>query len=161
MSELLLALSTALIRKHEGLRLTVYDDADGVPLRPGRTLKGHPTVGYGRNLEARGISADEALLLLQNDVLAAMAIAERYLGPTVWRELGDVRRAVLVDMAHNLGALGLGKFRTLRECIACGDYAGAAQAMESSRWYGQVGTRAKRLTGMMRTGHAPTLAELA
>ena len=46
----------------EGVRLRVYDDATGEPLHPGMTLKGHPSIGYGRALDVNGISLKESKL---------------------------------------------------------------------------------------------------
>jgi lysozyme len=43
-----------LLIKHEDLRLFAYDDATGKPLKPGDTLKGHVSIGIGRNLEGYG-----------------------------------------------------------------------------------------------------------
>ena len=35
----------------EAMRLFVYDDATGLPIEPGSTCKGHPTIGVGRGLD--------------------------------------------------------------------------------------------------------------
>ena len=43
------------LKRHEGVRLAVYDDATGKPVHAGDTLVGHPTIGVGRLLtDARG-----------------------------------------------------------------------------------------------------------
>lgn len=37
---------TTQIMAHEGLRLTVYDDATGKPIVAGSRVVGNPTIGY-------------------------------------------------------------------------------------------------------------------
>jgi len=82
----------AMIAEGESLILVVYDDATGRPLKQGDTLKGHPTIGYGRNLAGNGISEAEAHALLMSDLEDAESIAQGFVGGPVWRALGDVRR---------------------------------------------------------------------
>lgn len=144
-------LAERLIKRHEGLRLTAYDDATGEPLRPGMTLKGHPTIGYGRALDVRGIDAAEAEILLAVDLTKATAVAKEFAGDA-WQRMGEVRRAVLIDMAHNLGRGGLYWFARFRIALQDGDFVGAADEMRNSKWARQVGARAERLAEMMRTG---------
>lgn len=57
-----------MLRAEEGLRLTVYDDATGKPIKPGTLVKGHPTIGIGRALDVNGITEAEAEYLKANDV---------------------------------------------------------------------------------------------
>lgn len=146
-------LAADLIRRHEGLRLTVYDDATGLPLRQGETLEGHPTIGFGRLLTSgRGISAEEADYLLANDLKIAAADAEKYVGKRFWSRLSPARQAVLIDMAHNLGLSRLRKFVRLRFALEAGEYAVAADEMLDSDWADQVGERARTLAAMMKSG---------
>lgn len=146
-----------LIKRHEGERRSgqrhvVYDDATGKPIRPGMLVKGHPTIGYGRALDVRGISQDEADALLDADLAEAEETAQRF-GGDVWEGLGEVRQAVLIDMAHNLGARGLNGFVRMRFALLSGDFDGGTDEMLDSAWRRQVGeSRAGRLADMMRTG---------
>src|SRR3954471_22265205 len=100
-----IGLAAGWVRKEEGLRLAVYDDATGKPIVAGSHVVGHPTNGYGRLLtDANGISAEEAEALLQADLVKAAYIARLYLeGVDCWASLDVVRQAVLIDMALNLG----------------------------------------------------------
>lgn len=151
---------------HEGLRLNVY-----------RCPAGYQTIGVGRNLDAvslsrdeqlrvlgrsglpsreitallklRGITKDEAMFLLGNDVDQCVSDLE----PFMWYQaLDPVRQKVLIDMRFNLGLKGLLKFRNMVAALKVEDYKEAARQMEDSLWYKQVGNRAKRLVSMMRTG---------
>ena len=69
--------------------------------------------------------------------------------------LDPVRQAVLIDMAFNLGVDGLLGFHTTLGHVHGGRYTAAAEQMLKSKWAGQVGRRALRLSEMMRTGQWP------
>ena len=57
--------------------------------------------------------------------------------------------------AFNLGPAGLLKFGRTLSAVEQGDYETAAVEMLDSRWAGQVGQRATRLSEMMLTGEWP------
>jgi lysozyme len=114
---------------------------------------GYLTIGVGRLIDRRrggGLRPDEIRLLLANDIEAVRRALDQRV--PWWRELSDVRRKVLIDMAFNLGVQGLMKFRNTMASVQAGDYARAADGMLASRWAEQVKGRAVRLAQMMRTG---------
>jgi lysozyme len=137
------------LTRDEDLRLTVY-----------RCPAGRLTIGIGRNLEDRGITAEEARYLARNDIAAVAAELDQQL--PWWRELDEVRQRVILNMAFNLGVDGLlpgGKkpgFPQTLELVRTGQYLEAAQAMLKTRWAKQVGARAQRLALMMRDGVVPS-----
>lgn len=149
-------LGRALIRKGEGRRLFAYDDLTGQKLEPPVQLRGKVTVGWGRNLTDKGLSAVECDVLLGNDLDDAIAIAADYLGQDFWPQLDPVRQAVLIDMAHNLGARGLGGFVRLRRAILARDWDAAVLSMKESLWHRQVKGRAVYLEQMMADGQDRT-----
>ena len=115
--------------------------------------EGYWTIGCGRLIDKRlggGLSEDEINLLLDNDIRKAEAIA-RTLFPG-FPSLSDARKAVLVNMAHNLGQTRLAGFQRLREAVKELDWEQAAAEMLDSRWAKQVGQRAVRLANQMRVG---------
>ena len=67
-------------------------------------------------------------------------------------DLSDVRQRVLYNMAYNLGVPSLLKFTDTLAMIKQGDYTGASIYMLRSKWAGQVGDRAKRLSVAMKDG---------
>ena len=141
---------TADLMRDEGLRLFVYDDATGQPIRSGTLVRGHPTIGIGRALDVEGITAAEASFLLADDVAA---ISARLAAALPWfGALDGARQRVLIEMAFNLGAAGLLGFHDTLAAVAAGNYGAAASAMLASHWATQVGARADRLAQMMRTG---------
>lgn len=138
------------LTRDEANRLFVYDDATGLPLKPGVTLIGHPTISRGRALDVHGISNKESDILSFNQINeAAEQIEKRF---PAFANLDDVRQRVLVNMAVNMGVAGLFDFHETLYAVSLGNWEAAATAMQSSLWYRKVGARAVRLVAMMRTG---------
>jgi lysozyme len=125
-------------------------DHEGLRLKPYRCTAGKLTIGVGRNLDDRGISPDEALYLLRNDI----EISRRELSAAFpwFDKLDSVRQCVLIDMCVNLGLTRLQGFRNTLALIGVGKYEAAAVEMLDSKWAQQVGNRARRLSGMMASG---------
>lgn len=123
---------------------------EGLRLKPYRDTVGKLTIGIGRNLDDVGISQDEAMHLLDNDIARTTAALDKAI--PWWRSLNDVRQRVVVNMAFNLGVAGLLGFKNTLAAMKAGRYADAAWGMLASKWATQVGERAKRLAAMMAKG---------
>ena len=123
---------------HEGLRLRLYFDTMGIP-----------TIGCGRNLKSRGITHEEAMYLLRNDIKRVKK--ELYLElPLLFPSLSPVRQNALIDLAFNVGVEGLMGFHRMLDALAEKDFHRAALEMRNSRWATQVQkSRVDRLTHMM------------
>jgi len=117
---------------------------------PYRDTNGHLSIGIGRNLDAIGISLDEAFLMLANDIGAA---EHDLVADFPWYvHLDDPRKSVLIDMCFNLG---IGKLKTFAEfLLACSrfDWTNASREMLLSAWAREVGDRAIYLANVMRNG---------
>lgn len=138
------------IKNDEKLRLVVYDDATGQPIGPGTKVIGHPTIGYGRALDVRGITREEAEYLFANDrdeVKIELTKAIPWM-----TQLNEPRQAVLYGMAFNMGVGGVLKFKQMLLAAQKGDFLSASREMLSSLWAKQVGTRATRLAQQMING---------
>lgn len=118
--------------------------------KPYRDSVGILTIGVGRNLEDKGLSRAECLLLLDNDITDALADCRAVVGN--FDELNAVRQEVLANMALNLGRKRLQGFRKMLAAIARLDFEVAAVEMLDSKWAQQVKGRADRLTYAMRFG---------
>lgn len=127
------------IKKHEGLRLKPY-----------KCSENKLTIGYGRNLEANGISNCEANMMLANDIHKYIKQVEDNI--PFFYELNDARQNVLVNMSFNLGIYGLLKFKKFLKYLNSEDYIIASKEMLDSRWAKQVGSRAIELSEQIRTG---------
>lgn len=133
---------------HEGLRLRPYDDATGRQLTSGGALQGKITIGVGRNLTDVGITRQEALWLLKQDIATAKRKAKQYKWYT---QLNPARQAVIVSMVFNMGSIR--SFVKLRQAISVKDWKEAVAQMRDSKWATQIGaSRLDTLTRMMVTG---------
>lgn len=90
--------------------------------------------------------------MLASDLVDAEEIARGFVGGHVWLALNDARRAVLIDMAHNLGAYTLYGFTRLRAAIMRQDWRRAGLEIEDSEYFRQVGRRGPRNRDMMVSG---------
>ena len=131
--------ATDMLKLHEGCELNPYT-----------CTSNRLSIGYGRNIEDRGITLAEANYLLKNDIV--------YFGKQLWetyawyRDLDEIRQAVCIDMAFNLGMGGFSQFKKMHAAMAIADYDKAANEMLNSRWANQVGFRSTRLAATMTSG---------
>ncbi len=96
------------LREVEGLKLKVYKD-----------IKGIMTIGYGRNLEGRGINLYEAEIMLNRDVNEAVSdLIEIF--PNFYN-FSENLRVVLVSMMFNLGRTRFLTFKKFIEAVKSGN----------------------------------------
>lgn len=115
--------------------------------------EGYLSIGVGRLIDRRlggRLRSDEIALMLENDIIEAEAVAKT-LFPS-FSQLSDTRKAVLINMAFNLGQTRLAGFKRFREAVGAEQWYRAAEEMLDSRWADQVGIRAQRLAQQMREG---------
>ena len=133
-------LQQALIR-HEGMRLKPYEDV----------LTEDITIGVGRNLDSLGLSEDEVLYLLNNDIERC---DKELLHNFKWYpDLCRARQDAMINLCFNLGITRLLKFKKSLGYMAAGAFELAADEFLCSRWAEQVGNRAIEVTDLIRDGH--------
>lgn len=130
-----------LIKKHEGFKSKVY-------VCPAGKL----TVGYGRNVENKGISEEEAEYLLVNDVWECIFDLYEVFTQIRFNGFSKYRQAALVDMRYNLGPDGFRGFKKMLAAIESGDWDEAARQAVRSEWAKQVGYRAVTIERILREG---------
>ena len=82
---------------------------EGLRLKPYRCTSGKLTIGVGRNLEDKGITEQEAMIMLDADIqYFQFQLATKIKG---WKDIHITARLVLIDMAFNMGVAGLLKFK--------------------------------------------------
>lgn len=145
MSDLNLKALLAELERDEGRVAYAYPDS-----------LGYLTIGVGHLIDKRkGGSLPPAIIdaLLSYDAGEKMAQLDEAF--PWWKDLDDVRRRVLVNMAFNLGIEGLAEFKNTLAAIQAGQWSAAASGMRSSLWARQVGARAERLAIAIETGVMP------
>jgi lysozyme len=131
-------IAKASLRAHEGLRHHPY-----------LCTAGKQTIAYGRNLDDRGITTDEAEYLLDNDVAECLKDCATF---GYWNDLTDRRQAALIDMRFCLGPGGYRTFKKMHAALYARNHEEAAAQIEDSLFAQQTGRRADDLALMMREG---------
>lgn len=134
----MLHIAKASIRGHEGLRLLPYE-----------CTAGKLTIAYGRNLEDKGLTLEEAEYLLDNDVGECITDCASF---GYWNDLSDRRQAALVDMRYCLGPGGFRQFKKMHAALYSLNFEEAAVQLLDSRFAVQTGRRADNLARMLREG---------
>ena len=98
-------------------------------LRPYKCTANKLTIGVGRNLEDKGISNDEAMYMLDNDIKEVLDDLRSVVPFDVMPQ--DAQLA-LVDLRFQVGSLGFRRFVNMRRALDRGDYAEAAKEMADS-----------------------------
>lgn len=129
-----------MIKRHEGLRLKPY-----------RCTAGKLTIGYGRNLEGKGISEGEAEYLLEEDLQDAMQDAEKLVSN--YNNLTLARQVVLANMCFQMGFARVKGFAKMLKAIEAEDFEEAAVQMMDSKWArSDTPKRAAELARIMLNG---------
>jgi lysozyme len=124
----------SLLIKHEGIKLKAYQDTKGIW-----------TIGVGRNLQDVGLTKDEALYLLDNDI---KRIVNDCLQEFPWfSELSENRQYAIIDIVFNCGLAGFKQFKRCIAAIERDDWASAAMEIMDSALAPQ---RAADLAMMMK-----------
>ena len=123
---------------------------EGLRLKPYQCPAGKWTVGYGRNLEDKGITEQEALFLLHNDIAECAQACQKNFA--FFENLSQMRQGVLIEMVYNMGFSKVKEFKKMLLALQGYDYERAAQEMLDSVWARQVKSRAKKLSMIMKRG---------
>jgi len=126
-------------------------DHEGIELKAYKDTVGKITIGVGRNLDDVGISGEEAMILLKNDIQRIVDQLDEKLD--WWRELDAARQRALISMGFNLGIYGLKKFEKTLNALKNKRWVEASDEMMDSKWASQVGRRAEMLSQIMLTGN--------
>lgn len=159
--------------------LLIYDE--GLKLRPYLCPAKFWTIAVGRNLESNGlskseqtmifnksgldkneiieklkktgISREQALIMLDNDILY---LNEKFKEFDWFLRLSEVRKSVIISMGFNLGFKGFMRFKKLRKALQNDDYELAVIEILDSDAARKLTHRYVRLAKMMETNHWPT-----
>lgn len=123
------------------------------------------TLGFGHNIEDRGLTLDEMLFLFRNGITGedALFLLNNDIDRSV-QELINIFRAkriqsypgprfdALVNVCFNIGAESLSEFVRMFRAISSEDWNEAAKELLDSDYARQVGPRANELAEQLRTG---------
>jgi len=127
-----------LLVRHEGFSEMPYKDSVG-----------KLTIGIGRNLDDKGISSDEAMYMLGNDINTCLEDLRQIFD---MGSIDDVRSAALLDMRFNLGAAGFRTFSNMLAAVHKGDWQQAAHEALKSKWAQQLPNRSEEVAHMLKSG---------
>jgi GH24 family phage-related lysozyme (muramidase) len=145
------------LTRYEGRKPSVYEDSAG-----------NPTVGVGFNLnrpdaraKLQAVGADyDAVLkgqplsnqqiesLLNTDINTAIAGSKRVV-PS-FPQQPSIVQLVVANMVFNMGVQKFTQFAKFKQALEAHDYARAADEMQRSQWFHQVGRRGRELTQKVR-----------
>ncbi len=105
---------------------------EGLKLKPYRDKKGILTIGVGRNLEDDGISKNEALYMLNNDIKTATSDLKSIFDDF---ELYPKKvQLVLTDMMFNLGKPRFSGFVNMIAAVKERNWKNMIKEMKDSNW---------------------------
>ena len=115
-------------------------DFEGLVLKSYVCPTGYTSVGVGRNLETNGITEEEAMYLLNNDIKTVIKKLDKHW--ITWRKLPITAQYVCIDLVFNMGVNSFMSFRKTRAYMEMGDFEKAGIELLDSQYAKQVGRRA-------------------
>ena len=125
----MLAEAKEMLIKHEGIRVHPY-----------KCSEDKLTIGIGRNLEANGISEEEAMYLLGNDIDRVINNLDKIF--PAWKVMPKRARLVCIDMSFQMGITGFMNFRRTRALMEMGAWLEASEELLRSKYAVQTPNRA-------------------
>ncbi len=123
------------LKQHEGERLKAY-----------QCTAGKTTIGYGRNLDDKGISLKEAEYLLDNDIVECILDLATF---SYWNKLSAYQQAALIDFRYNVGPGTYRSFKMMGKALEMGDYTEASYQLLHSKYHDDVGNRAETVAAWL------------
>jgi lysozyme len=128
-----------LIKREEGFRDRLY-----------KCSAGKWTIGFGYNIEDRGLPKDICEELLRRDIEELSEWAAQQF--PWWHRIGEARQMALLSMAYQLGRAKLLAFKKMLKAIGEADWERAYREALDSRWARQTPQRAERTAKMLLKG---------
>ena len=125
------------VKAAEGFRSAKYTDT-----------RGYLTIGYGFNVDA-GISERAASALCEAQLEEALADCD---GQPWFPSGDDVRASVFVELVFNMGLGKLLGFKLMLAAAQAHQWDEAANQLQNSAWFSQVGHRGPLLVRLLANG---------
>tara|TARA_R110000824_G_scaffold322611_1_gene509572 strand:+ start:765 stop:1181 length:417 start_codon:yes stop_codon:yes gene_type:complete len=123
---------------------------EGLELKPYHCSADKLTIGVGRNIQEVGITKDEALYLLGNDIARCAGECTREF--PWFAELTQLRKEAVINLVFNMGMNTFKKFKKTIAFIESGEYERAGTELLDSNYARQVGQRSQRVANMLADG---------
>ena len=136
----------AMVKRHEGVRKQAYKDS----VEKWTIGVGH-LIGNGSSqgeYAGRTLTDKEVDDLFEEDFAKHVKIAEKTPG---WNLANDAGKAAMIDLAFNMGYWWK-KWPNTAKAFAEGNFDAAAAGLKDSKWYTQVGDRAKEIVALVKSG---------
>jgi len=136
----------AMIVRHEGKRNEPYKDSLGL-----WTVGVGHLIGDGKSLPAeynRKFTDAEVMNLFEEDFAHHVKIAEK---TPSYNKANEKGKAAFIDLAFNMGQWWP-KWPSTKKKLEEGDFKGASEGLADSKWYTQVGKRAKEIVSLLAQG---------
>ena len=125
---------------------------EGLVCNPYKCSVDKLTIGVGRNLDANGISEEEALYLLDNDIKRVHEELDKNWG--VWRTFPEQARMVCIDCCFQMGITGWMNFRRTRALMEMGCWLESSEEiLDSSKYHIQLPRRSEDNARMLALCH--------
>lgn len=113
---------------------------EGCVLKAYECPNGYTSIGIGRNLDTTGITEEEALLLLDNDIVECFRALDKQW--EIWRTFPERAQMIVLDLVFNMGINTWMSFRKTRAYMELGEWEKAGDELLNSKYAKQVGRRA-------------------
>ena len=136
-----------MIMQHEGVRYEPYQDSLG----KWTVGVGH-LIGDGTTLPSemnRSFSKEEVQSMFEQDYYEHKAAAERMPG---YENFNSSGKAALIDLAFNMGPNWYKQWPKFSDAAKTGNAQLAAESLQDSAWYKQVGDRAPTIVNLISNG---------
>lgn len=137
-----------------GLAEHIIKTDEGWQARAYRCTEGWLTIGWGRRIDD---SEKHTVTTKEKEsqwVVNRISKLDKELSKSIscFKTLSEVRRAVLISLAYQLGVNGLMAFKRFLEALNKGDYLKASVELLDSKYARQTANRANRNANMIALG---------
>jgi lysozyme len=118
--------------------------------------RGFSTLGYGFCVDRRGGSPiPDSIAQAWLTLVAAQAQSEAANYPW-WTNLDDARQNIVTCLIYNLGKPVFDTFTLMQAALAAGNWQEAANELQNSKWYTEVGARGPLYVQILANGNWPS-----
>ena len=123
---------------------------EGLELKPYRCSADKLTIGVGRNIQEVGITEEEAMVLLANDIARCAGECTREF--PWFLDLTPLRKEAVINLVFNMGMATFKKFKKTIAYLEAGNFELAGTELLDSNYARQVGQRSQDVANMLADG---------